>query len=110
VSRVLSIVILKREIGLSHLFASNLLTEGKETDLVIRDNVVLNMISSRSTSMLLWIRSAPTLYHIGRSNLAELSYYTRQPSLPFGDQGMWYEISSERFTFVDGKQSIVVSE
>jgi hypothetical protein len=54
VSRVFSsIVLVGRETGCLHLLASLLLTGGKGADLVIRDNVVLNTLSARSTSMLL---------------------------------------------------------
>jgi hypothetical protein len=66
-----------RETGSLHLLAPLLLTGGKGADLVIRGNVVLNTLSARSTSMLLWIRSASTLRQAGRSlGLAELSYAT----------------------------------
>jgi hypothetical protein len=50
-----------------HLLASLLLTGGKGADLVICGNVVLNTLSARSTSMLLWIRYVPTLRQAGRS-------------------------------------------
>jgi hypothetical protein len=42
-----------RETGSLHLLAPLLLTGGKEADLVIRGNVVLNTLSARSTSTLL---------------------------------------------------------
>jgi hypothetical protein len=68
-------MLLGRETGHLHLLAPLLLTEGKGADLVIRGNVVLNTLSARSTSMLLWIRSSPTLHHTDRSSShAELSY------------------------------------
>ena len=64
-----------RETGSLHLLAPLLLTGEKGADLVIRGNVVLNTLSARSTSTLLWIRSAPNLHQAGRSpGLAELSY------------------------------------
>jgi hypothetical protein len=43
VSRVLSVVLMGRDTGHSHLLAPNLLTGGKGADLVIRGNVVLNI-------------------------------------------------------------------
>jgi hypothetical protein len=64
-----------RETDPLHLLAPLLLTGGNEADLVIRGNVVLNTLSARSTSMLLLIRSAPTLRPADRSSgIAELSY------------------------------------
>jgi hypothetical protein len=72
-----TIVLLRRDTGLPHLLAPNLLTGEKGADLVICGNVVLNTLSIRSTSMLLRTRSASTLHHAGRSSsLAELSYET----------------------------------
>jgi hypothetical protein len=53
------------------------------------------------------IGSASTLRQSGRSP-AKPNCPTRQASLPFADQEMWYEISSGRFTFIGGKQSIIV--
>jgi hypothetical protein len=50
---VSSVVLMGRETGLPQLLAPLLLTGGKEADLVIRGNVVLNTLSARSTSMLL---------------------------------------------------------
>jgi hypothetical protein len=43
-----------RETGSLQLLAPLLLTGGKGADLVIRGNVVLNTLSARSTSTLLW--------------------------------------------------------
>jgi hypothetical protein len=48
-----SVVLMWMETGLPQLLAPLLLTWGKGADLVIRDNVVLNMLSVRSTSTLL---------------------------------------------------------
>jgi hypothetical protein len=67
VSCVLSVVLMGRETGLLQLLAPLLLTGGKGADPVIRGNVVLNTLSARSTSTLLWIRSASTLRQAGRS-------------------------------------------
>jgi hypothetical protein len=53
VSCVFSVVLMEREMGPLQLLAPLLLTGGKGADLVIRGNVVLNMLSARSTSMLL---------------------------------------------------------
>jgi hypothetical protein len=53
VSCVSSVVILGRETDPLQLIAPLLLTGGKGADLVIRGNVVLNMLSARSTSTLL---------------------------------------------------------
>jgi hypothetical protein len=68
-------MLMGRETSSLQLIAPLLLTGGKGADLVIRGNVILNTLSARSTLILLWIRSAPTLHHAGRSSgLAELSY------------------------------------
>ena len=59
-----------------HLLASLLLTGGKGADLVICGNVVLNMLSARSTSMLLRLDQISTLYLdvvAARSDLHQLS-------------------------------------
>jgi hypothetical protein len=89
-----SVGLLGRETGSLQLLAPLLLTGGKGADLAIRGNVVLNTLSARSTSTLLRIRSASTLYQAGRSlGLAELSYATGfdSPSTP----------SSGMFTILD---------
>jgi hypothetical protein len=54
VSCVSSVVLMGRETGSLQLLAPLLLTGGKGADLVIRGNVVLNTLSARSTSTLLW--------------------------------------------------------
>jgi hypothetical protein len=70
-----SVMLMGREMSLLQLLALNLLTGGKGADLVILGNIVLNTLSTRSTSTLPWIRSSPTLHHAGRSSgLAKLSY------------------------------------
>jgi hypothetical protein len=48
-----SVMLMGRETGLLQLLAPNLVTGGKEADLVIRGNVVLNTLSACYTSMLL---------------------------------------------------------
>ena len=53
VSCVLSVVLLGMETGSLQLLASLLLTGGKGADLVIRGDVILNTLSTRSTSTLL---------------------------------------------------------
>jgi hypothetical protein len=77
VSCVSSIVLMGRETGSLHLLAPLLLTGGKGADLVIRGNVVLNMLSARSTSTLLrdqiCVNSSSRRQVFG---LAELSYAT----------------------------------
>jgi hypothetical protein len=87
VSCVSSIVQLGRDTGLARLLAPNLLTGGKGADLVIRGNIVLNMLSARSTSTLLrdqiYINSSSSRQVPG---LAELSYatdfnFSAQPSV-----------------------------
>jgi hypothetical protein len=77
VSRVLSVVLMGRDTGHPHLLAPNLLTGEKRADLVIRDNVVLNTLSARSTSTLLRDQiciNSPSSRQV--SGLAELSYAT----------------------------------
>jgi hypothetical protein len=72
-----SVEILGRETDPLQLLVPLLPTREKGADLVIRGNVVLNTLSTRSTSTLLWIRSASTLRQAGRSlSLAELSCTT----------------------------------
>jgi hypothetical protein len=79
-----------RETGPLQLLAPLLLTGEKGADLVIRGNVVLNTLSARSTSTLLWIRSASTLHQAGRSSgLAELSYATGFDSPSTQSNGMF---------------------
>jgi hypothetical protein len=84
-----SVVLVGRETGSLQLLAPLLLTGGKRADLVIRGDVVLNTLSARSTSTLLWIRSASTLRQAGRSpGLAELSYATVFDSASTQSSGM----------------------
>jgi hypothetical protein len=45
-------MLLERDTGLPQFLTPNLLTEGKEADLVIRGNVVLNTWSSREKKKL----------------------------------------------------------
>jgi hypothetical protein len=91
VSCVSFVVLIGRETSSLQLFASNLLKEGKGADLVIRGNVVLNTLSIRSTSMLLWIRSASILRQAGRSlGLAELSYTTGFDFPTMQSNGMYF--------------------
>jgi hypothetical protein len=74
---VSSVVLMGRETGSLQLLAPLLLTGGKEADLVIRGNVVLNTLSARSTSTLLRDQiciNSPS--HRQVPGLAELSYAT----------------------------------
>jgi hypothetical protein len=70
-----TVVLLGRDTGLPHLLTPNMLTGGKGADLVIRGNVVLNTLSTRSTSTLLRDQiciNSPSSRQV--SGLAELSY------------------------------------
>jgi hypothetical protein len=67
VSCISSVVLMGRETGSLQLLAPLLLTGGNGADLVIRCNVVLNTLSTRSISTLLRIRSTSTLRQAGRS-------------------------------------------
>jgi hypothetical protein len=75
-------VLLGKDTGLARLLVPNLLTGGKGADLVIRGNVVLSTLSTRSTSTLLrdqiCINSLSSRQVFG---LAELSYATGFDSL-----------------------------
>jgi hypothetical protein len=81
---------MERKTGSLHLFAPLLLTGGKGADLVIRANVVLNTLSGRSTSTLLWdwicINSSSRRQVLG---LAELSYATAFDSPSMQSSGMF---------------------
>jgi hypothetical protein len=84
-----SIVLLGRETCSLQLLAPLLLTGGKGADLVIRGDVVLNMLSTRSTSTLLrdqtYINS-PSSRQV--SGLAELSY-ARDFDFPLCNRSVW---------------------
>jgi hypothetical protein len=75
-----------RETNLLQLLAPLLLTGGKGADLVIRGDVVLNTLSARSTSTLLWDQIyINSLSSRQVSGLAELSYATGfNSSMPRG--------------------------
>jgi hypothetical protein len=78
-----------RETDSLQLLMPLLLTGGKGADLVIRGNVVLKMLSARSTSTLLrdWICiHSPSIWQV--SGLAELSYATVFNSSPTQYNGM----------------------
>jgi hypothetical protein len=77
VSCVSCVVLMGRETSSLHLLAPLLLTGGKEADLVIRGNVVLNTLSACSTSTLLRDQICINSTSIQQvSGLAELSYAT----------------------------------
>jgi hypothetical protein len=80
-----------RETGFLQPLTPNLLTGGKEADLVIRGNVVLNTLSARSTSTLLrdqiCINSPSNRQVFG---LAELSYATGFDSPSTQSSGMFF--------------------
>jgi hypothetical protein len=79
-----------RETGLLQLLAPLLLMGGKGAELVIRGDIVLNMLSARSTSTLLLDQiciNSPSIRQV--SGLAELSYATGFDSPSTQSNGMF---------------------
>jgi hypothetical protein len=93
VSRVFPLLLMGRKTGSLHLLMPLLLMGGKGADLVIRGNVVLNTLSTRSTSTLLrdqiCINSPSNRQVFG---LAELSYATGFDSPSTQSSGMFFLI------------------